>query len=579
MRFFKLLFKLFVFIFVFPFMSFGTDKLDDLTGKTTTHKPRGFLRTNGYDMVDEDGNKVYLKGVGLGNWLLPEGYMWKLRGHADRPRRIEALVYDLIGKEKGKEFWSSYRKYYITEADIKRISELGFNSVRLPLNSRWLLDEDREELVYNEESFKLIDNLIKWCKKYGVYVILDMHGAPGSQTGDNIDDSKDNECGLFIEKKNQDRLEALWLKIVGRYRDEPTVAAYDLLNEPLVKRPGIEEFYKGLETLYNRLTAAIRAIDKKHMITLEGANWANDWSVFSEPFDDNTFYQFHYYCWDYPPNIYSIKYFTTYRENFGTPVWVGETGEGSPSLYWGMCEYLESENIGFSFWPWKKMDTTNTPYSIRPPENWDKVARYAGSLEGNKPEGRGYGDTRQYHEKPAPEEALKIFNEFIENIKLKNCVYFENVVSSIFRRVPAKIEAENFGRQGEGKSYSVLEPREISKIYRTEEPVKIELFNEVMTGQSRRPVDLCAILQKSEWLAYDFNSFTDKKLDLVVNVKSEKGKGKLKFSAGDQNVEIEVLEGDWTEIYAGKIKVNKGKNSIKMTVTEGILKIDWFELK
>ncbi|MDP3012589.1 MAG: hypothetical protein Q8N27_07720, partial [Candidatus Hydromicrobium sp.] len=173
----------------------------------------------------------------------------------------------------------------------------------------------------------------------------------------------------------------------------------------------------------------------------------------------------------------------------------------------------------------------------------------------------------------------KIFNEFIENIKLKNCVYFEDVVNSIFRRVPAKIEAENFGRSGEGKSYSVLAPKEISEVYRTEEPVKIELFNKIETNRRIRSVDLCTVLQKSEWLAYDFNSLADKKLDLIVNVKSEKGKGKLKFSMGDQNVEIEVAEGDWTEISEGKIKVNKGENSIKMIVTEGILKIDWFELK
>lgn len=573
------LFKLFIPIFTFPFISFSTNNPNARTKKASVRKPKDFLRTNGYDMVDGDGNKVYLKGVGLGNWLLPEGYMWKLEGHADRPRRIEALVYDLIGEEKGKEFWSSYREHYITETDIERISELGFNSVRLPLNARWLLDEDKEELVYNEETFNLIDNLVKWCKKYGVYVILDMHGAPGSQTGDNIDDSKDNTCRLFIDKKNQDRLETLWLKIVDRYRDEPTVAAYDLLNEPLVKRAGVEESYKELEPLYKRLTTAIRAIDKKHMITLEGANWANDWSVFSEPFDDNTFYQFHYYCWDYPPNIYSIKYFTAKREIFGTPIWVGETGEGSASIYWGMFEYLESENIGFSFWPWKKIDTTNTPYSIKPPEGWDRIVRYAGSLGGNDSRRHRYKDTQQKPEKPAPEEAEKIFNEFIENIKIKNCVYFENVVNSIFRRVPAKIEAENFGRLGEGKSYSVLSPKEISKIYRSEEPVKIELFNEMETNRRRRSVDICTVLQKSEWLAYGFNSLADKELDLMVKVKSEKGNGKLKFSVGDQNVGIDVEEGDWIETSAGKIKVNKGKNNIKMMVTEGILKIDWFELK
>ena len=577
------LFKLFIPIFAFLFISFSANNLKAQTEKASIKEPKGFLRTKGYDIVDEDGNKVYLKGVGLGNWLLPEGYMWKLRRYADRPRRIEALVYDLIGEKKGKEFWKNYRKYYITEADIKRISELGFNSVRPALNARWFLDEDKEELVYNEETFKLLDNLIKWCKKYDVYVILDMHGAPGGQTGENIDDSKDNTCGLFIDKKNQDRLEALWLKIVDRYKDEPTVAAYDLLNEPLAKRAGGEEFYKDLEPLYKRLTTAIRTIDKKHMITLEGANWSNDWSVFSEPFDDNTFYQFHYYCWDYPPSIYSVKHFKAKREEFGTPIWVGETGEGNVDLYWGMFEYLESENIGFSFWPWKKMDTTNTPYSIKPPEGWDKVVRYAESLgEDNRRRHRyenAHQESEEKPEKPTLEEAKKIFNELIENIKLKNCVYFENVVNSIFRRVPAKIEAENFGRLGEGKSYSVLSPKEISEIYRAEEPIKIELFNEMETNQQGRSVDLCTVLQKSEWLAYGFSSLANKKLDLIVNVKCEKGKGKLNFSMGDQNIEIEVAGGDWTEISAGKLKVNKGENSIKMMVTEGTLKINWFELK
>jgi hypothetical protein len=225
------------------------------------------------------------------------------------------------------------------------------------------------------------------------------------------------------------------------------------------------------------------------------------------------------------------------------------------------------------------MDTTNTPYSIKPPEGWDKVVRYAASLGEDDSRRNRYENIQQKPEKPAPEEAEKIFNEFIENIKLKNCVYFEDVVNSIFRRVPAKIEAENFGRLGEGKSYGILEPKEISKIYRSEEPVKIELFNKAEINQLKESVDICAVLQKSEWLAYDFNSLADKKLDLIVNVKSKKGKGKLKFSAGGQNVEIEVTEGDWTEISAGKIKVNRGENSIKMKVTEGILKIDWFELK
>ena len=125
---------------------------------------KGFLRTHGQDIVDESGNKILLRGVGLGNWLLPEGYMWKFGQSGDRPRRIEKIVADLIGQENANQFWSEFRKHYITEADIKRISELGFNSVRPALNSRRFLTEG-ENASYVDEGFELLDNLVRWCSK------------------------------------------------------------------------------------------------------------------------------------------------------------------------------------------------------------------------------------------------------------------------------------------------------------------------------------------------------------------------------------------------------------------------------
>ncbi|MDP4188600.1 MAG: cellulase family glycosylhydrolase, partial [Bacteroidota bacterium] len=151
-----------------------------------------FLHAKGQDIVDESGRKVLLRGVGLGNWMLPEGYMWKFGNKADRPRKIEKLVADHIGKEKAEQFWKTFRRNYITEADIKRIAELGFNSVRPALNARLFLTEgEKNEFV--DEGFELLDNLIGWCKKYHLYVIIDMHAAPGGQTGANIDDSQNNE--------------------------------------------------------------------------------------------------------------------------------------------------------------------------------------------------------------------------------------------------------------------------------------------------------------------------------------------------------------------------------------------------
>ncbi len=261
----------------------------------------------------------------------------------------------------------------------------------------------------------MLDSLVTWCKKHKLYVIIDMHGAPGGQTGANIDDSPNDIPELFVHKKYEDQLVDLWVKIAEKYKDEPTVAAYDLLNEPLPINTGAADKYKHLLVpIYQRITAEIRKIDQKHMITLEGFNWSNDWSLFDKPFDSNVFYQFHYYCWNQPDNLNSIQGYLDKREKLNTPVWVGETGEKGNTIYWATSQLFETNNIGFSFWPWKKMDTQNTPYSINKPENWDLIAEYT----------RGGA-------KPDSLLAEKAFNDLLENIKLANCVYFEDVTNAI----------------------------------------------------------------------------------------------------------------------------------------------------
>ena len=179
---------------------------------------------------------------------------------------------------------------------------------------------------------------------------------------------------------------SLWVKIAARYQNESAVAAYDLLNEPLPERTGAAGKYRNqLEPLYKRITQAIRAVDKKHMITVEGADWANDWSVFSTPFDANLVYQFHYYCWQRPTRLNDIRQYPGHRQRLGTPVWAGETGEKDDAIYWGTTDYFEANNIGWSFWPWKKMATRNTPYSIKTPENWEAIVDFSRQSGADKP--------------------------------------------------------------------------------------------------------------------------------------------------------------------------------------------------
>lgn len=160
--------------------------------------------------MDGSGKEILLSGWGLGNWLLQEGYMWKAYGERfDRPSRIEKCVEELTGKDYAPLFWKKYRENYIRREDILAMAELGYNSVRIPFSYR-LFMEDGPGILWKEEGFKLLDDCLSWCEEAGIYAFLDLHGAPGGQTGSNIDDSVDNVPRLFIDRDCRVKACALW---------------------------------------------------------------------------------------------------------------------------------------------------------------------------------------------------------------------------------------------------------------------------------------------------------------------------------------------------------------------------------
>ena len=523
-----------------------------------TISAQSFLHTDGIDMVDEHGKKILLQGVGLGNWMLPEGYMWKFGQDGDRPRKIEKIVSDYLGAEKAEQFWKTYRKNYVTEADIKRIAELGYNSVRPALNSRLFISEG-ENNQFVDEGFVLLDSLIARCKRHHLYVIIDMHGAPGGQTGQNIDDSPNNEPELFMNPKNEDLLVKLWVKIAERYKDEPTVAAYDLLNEPLPENTGAAGKYKHkLVPLYERLIKAIREVDKKHMITLEGYNWSNNWSEFNTPLDDNMFFQFHYYCWNNPDNLNDISDFLKKRDQLNTPVWVGETGEKNNTIYFATTDYFEKNNIGWSFWPWKKMETQNTPYSIKSPEGWsDVVARSKGGTAVAK---------------VSPDQ---IFNELLENIKLENCTYFPDVVHAMFRRIPLKLEAENFGHDGYLISYLVRDTVNKSANYRKNEPVPIQLSG----GNTHKLSGQFIALNAGEWTAYKCKSPVKLTSVVSLKIKAVQQPAEIILWVNGQSNPLKVSQTDWTELKLTPQFFRKDENELKFEVKQGSVNLDWINIQ
>ncbi|PKM64137.1 MAG: glycoside hydrolase, partial [Firmicutes bacterium HGW-Firmicutes-20] len=304
-------------------------------------KQTNFVHTQGKDIIDPHGNKLLLRGVGLGGWLLPEGYMWRFPSQGDRPRKIEGVIESLVGKEAANDFWHSYHTNYITKADIDKIADDGFNSVRIALHWRFLLDEQHK---INEKNWQILDDIIQHCESRQVYVILDLHSAPGGQTGANIDDSENDIPELFTSEYNQDLTVFIWKSLALKYKDSQIIACYDLFNEPVPEFHG--EHTHKIYPLYERLIREIREIDPYHMITLEGAHWSTDWSIFTHKLDDNVLYHFHKY-WN-NPDAESLEKFLRFRDEWNVPIFMGEGGENNKEWYSGAFAMYEELDISWN---------------------------------------------------------------------------------------------------------------------------------------------------------------------------------------------------------------------------------------
>ena len=256
------------------------------------HSQNQFVTTHGKQFLMPDGKPLILRGMNLGNWLVPEGYMFKFKT-ANSPRLIETVINQLVGEDEARRFWKTYRDNYITREDIHLLKKLGFNSVRIPFNYRLFISGD-DPTKLEGDGYQLLDRVVKWCKQEGLYVILDMHAAPGGQTGDNIDDSFGYPF-LFESNDSQELTVRIWQKIATQFQNEPTVLGYDLLNEPIATHFDANYFNPKLEPLYRKIVSGIRMVDKNHIVFLGGAQWDGNFKVFGPPFDDKLAYTFHKY--------------------------------------------------------------------------------------------------------------------------------------------------------------------------------------------------------------------------------------------------------------------------------------------
>jgi hypothetical protein len=467
---------------------------------------KGFLKAKGQKIVNGDGEEIILAGWGLGNWLLCEGYMWMAFGNKrfDRPLNIEETIRDLTGSSYAKEFWKQFRANYITRRDIARMAELGYNSVRIPFNWRLFMKDEPAEIEFIEEGFNLLDSCLSWCEEYHVYAFLDLHGAPGGQTGDNIDDSRDNMPRLFMDQDYWDKGIALWKELARRYKDRWIVGGYDLLNEPIRTfryDSNVDYLLPKLAQFYDESIAAIREIDKVHLLSIEGHHWSSEPAVFWKKYDDNMVIHFHRYgC---PPDLTAYKAFTDLREKLDAPLWLGETGENNNQWYAALYTIAFKLDIGINVWPWKKMECTNSPYSVKKPAGWDTLL-----------------DFTKGGPKPSKKEAVDMLDEYLVNMKIENCRENEEVNDAIFRRPPVTLRGADFDPlPGKGSSYSGSR-NENSFFYHdgTGMAIRVEEGHDPMKNSGWARWGIFSVeLREGEFASYSIH-YTDEDTELTLDI-------------------------------------------------------------
>lgn len=369
-----------------------------------------FISVRGKEVIDAAGKPFLMRGTNLGNWLIPEGYMFKFKS-VNSPRLINEALSELIGPDETRAFWEKYLHTYITEADIHYLKTIGVNSIRIPFSYRLFTKEDYLGENNPDRGFELLDRVIGWCKKENIYVMLDMHSAPGGQTGDNIDDGYGYPF-LFKSEASQNLTAEIWKRIADHYKNETIILGYDLLNEPIATYFNADELNPLLEPLYKKITAAVRSVDKNHIVILGGAQWDSNFKAFGAPFDSKAIYTFHKYWTD--PTKQVIQDYIDFRDKYNVPIYCGETGENKDEWVAAFKNTLEQNNIGWHFWPYKKMDNVSGFVTFDVPAGYDKIIEYT-----EKPRA-SFEEIR----KAAPqnrEQVKKALYDFINNSRFENC--------------------------------------------------------------------------------------------------------------------------------------------------------------
>lgn len=551
-----------------------------------------FLKVSGKKIVDDTNKEVILRGMGLGGWMIQEGYMLETGSFANAQHDIRAYIQNLIGPASTDQFYKAWLNNHCTRQDIDSLAKWGFNSIRVPMHYNLFTLPIQSEPTpgantWLDTGFALTDSLVKWCSANKMYVILDLHGAPGGQGHDaSISDYDSSKPSLWESNDNKAKTIALWVKLASRYVNEPWVGGYDLINEPNWNftaggnANGCGETNNAaMWQLYIDITAAIRKVDTKHIVFVEGNCWAGNYTGFYK-WDDNLVMSFHKY-WS-NNDVASIQNPINLRNQFGLPLWMGESGENSNQWFKDAIVLAEANDIGWAWWPMKKIKSIVGPLTAKEDPDYRTLLNYWQS-----------GGT-----KPAIDFSTAAMMKQAENLKIKNNVFHKDVIDAMFRQVgtnntvpfskntvPGKIYFTDFDLGGNGYAYSDMDVADYhvttgvttawnqGNSYRND-GVDIEVTSP--SNPNGNGYDI-AWTQDGEWMQYTSQVDSLSGYNISINYSSESSGAKLKITVNDQTIAPSTIlpstGGAWNSIILHDIIIPKGTQKIKGIIDKGGMKL------
>jgi endoglucanase len=516
-----------------------------LVGRGQDTRYEGFLHASGKRIVDGQNREVILRGMGLGGWMLQEGYMLETASFAGTQHEIRAHIESLVGPEATDSFYNAWLANHVTRADIDSLAKWGFNSVRPALHyNLFTLPIEAEPVLgrqtWIEKGFVMLDSLIAWCAANRMYVILDLHAAPGGQGRDNnISDRDPAKLSLWESSANRTKTVELWKRLAERYAGNPWVGGYDILNETNwdFENSGNPNGCNcttnaPLLDLFRNIITAIRSKDNRHLIFIEGNCWSGNFNGLTPlaGFDDNLALSFHrYWCGN---DKGTIQDKLDLRDKLNVPLWMGESGENSNHWFAEAIALLENQDIGWSWWPEKKINSVVGPMTVIKTPEYQQLLRYW--------ENGGA--------KPSDSFALAALMKIADNLKIANCRIHYDVIDALTRqpyttgtkpfapnRIPGTIHAVNFDMGRNGYAYNDTDYQNTGgagsstwnkgNLYRNDGP-DIEACYDSTAYSNGFNINN---IEKGEWLAFTIYADTAGVYDLTVRTAAAGGTGAFRI--------------------------------------------------